>query len=584
MQKTKMVFTIGPASQSEEVLSKLMEAGMNVSRHNFSHGNHEEHRERMKMIMKLREKYNKHIAIMLDTKGPEIRTGNFEKPVEVKEGDEFTIVCGEEVMGDEKQCSVTYDKLCEDVQKGDMILVDDGLVELEVESVVGNKIKTTVKNTGILSSHKGVNVPGVSVALPALTDKDIDDLKFGCEVGVDIVAASFIRKAADVLAIRKVLESYGGADILIISKIENREGVENIDEIIKFSDGIMVARGDMGVEIPMEEVPLAQKMIIEKCNKEGIPVITATQMLDSMIRNPRPTRAEVSDVANAIFDGTDAVMLSGESANGKYPIDTALTMARIAQAAESTLNYDAMLDAKKEQHIMNVPNAICLATCTTATELNAAAIITATQSGHTARMVSKYRPACTIIAVTPSVKVARSLALNWGVIPVLAPAMKTTDELIEKSVAISLNSGYVAKGDLVVIAAGVPVSMAGSTNMLKVHVVGDILVQGRGTGSRPGYGNVKIIKNPKDAKKLIERDDILVIEHMDPGYISALDKAAGVIAEEGGMTSHLAIECISREIPLIVGAGGATDILKNGTFISMDVRRGIVYHGRANIQ
>jgi pyruvate kinase len=243
-----------------------------------------------------------------------------------------------------------------------------------------------------------------------------------------------------------------------------------------------------------------------------------------------------------------------------------------------------MLEAKKEQHIMNVPNAICLATCTTATELNAAAIITATQSGHTARMVSKYRPACTIIAVTPSVKVARSLALNWGVIPVLAPVMKTTDELIEKSVAISLNSGYVAKGDLVVIAAGVPVSMAGSTNMLKVHVVGDILVQGRGTGSRPGYGNVKIIKNPKDAKKLIERDDILVIEHMDPGYISALDKAAGVIAEEGGMTSHLAIECISREIPLIVGAGGATDILKNGTFISMDVRRGIVYHGRANIQ
>ena len=584
MQKTKMVFTIGPASQSEEVLSKLIEAGMNVSRHNFSHGNHEEHRERMTMIMKLREKYNKHIAIMLDTKGPEIRTGNFEKPVEVKEGDEFTIVCGEEVMGDEKQCSVTYDKLCEDVQEGDLILVDDGLVELEVKSVDGNKIKTTVKNTGIISSHKGVNVPGVPVALPALTDKDIDDLKFGCEVGVDIVAASFIRKAADVLSIRKVLESYGGADILIISKIENREGVENIDEIIKFSDGIMVARGDMGVEIPMEEVPLAQKMIIEKCNKSGIPVITATQMLDSMIRNPRPTRAEVSDVANAIFDGTDAVMLSGESANGKYHVDTALTMARIAQAAESKLNYDAMLEAKKEQHILNVPNAICLATCTTATELNAAAIITATQSGHTARMVSKYRPACTIIAVTPSVKVARGLALNWGVTPVLATAMRTTDELVEKSVAISLNSGYVAKGDLVVIAAGVPVSMAGSTNMMKVHVVGDILVQGRGTGSRPGYGNVKIIKNPNDAKKLIERDDILVIEHMDPGYISALDKAAGVIAEEGGLTSHLAIECISREIPLIVGAGGATDILKNGTFISMDVRRGIVYHGRANIQ
>lgn len=585
MQKTKMVFTIGPASQDEEVMSGLIEAGMNVTRHNFSHGTHEEHRERMLQVKRLREKYDKHIAIMLDTKGPEIRTGNFSsKQVELKEGDEFTIFCGEEVEGNENQCSITYDKLDEDVQAGDMILVDDGLVGLEVESVDGKKIKTIVKNSGIVSNHKGVNVPGVPMSLPALTEKDIEDLKFGCEVGVDIVAASFIRKGADVLTIRKVLESHGGSDILIVSKIENREGVENIDEIIKFSDGIMVARGDMGVEIPIEEVPLAQKMIIEKCNKAGIPVITATQMLDSMMRNPRPTRAEASDVANAIFDGTDAIMLSGESASGKYPIEAAKTMARIAEAVESQLNYEAMFEARKEMHIMNVPNAISLATCSTASELNARAIITATQSGHTARMVSKYRPSCSIIAVTPSDKVARKLALNWGVFPVLAPVMRTTDELIEKSVAISLNSGYVSKGDLVVIAAGVPVSLAGSTNMMKVHVVGDILVQGRGTGSRPGFGNVKIIKNPKDAKKLIERDDILVIQHMDPGYISALDKAAGVIAEEGGMTSHLAIECISREIPLIVGAGGATHILKNGKFISMDVRRGIVYNGRANIQ
>ncbi len=585
MQKTKMVFTIGPASSSEEVLSQLIEAGMNVSRHNFSHGTHEEHRERMTMIKKLREKHGRHIAIMLDTKGPEIRTGNFSsKQVELKEGDDFTIVCGEEVLGDEKTCSITYEHLDRDVEKGDMILVDDGLVGLEVESVEGNKIKTKVKNSGVISNHKGVNVPGVPVALPALTEKDIEDLKFGCEVGVDLIAASFIRKAADVLTIRKVLESHGGSDIMIFSKIENREGLENIDEIIKFSDGIMVARGDMGVEIPIEEVPLAQKMIISKCNKAGIPVITATQMLDSMIKNPRPTRAEASDVANAIFDGTDAVMLSGESANGKYPVEAAKTMARIAQAAEAQLDYAAMFEARKEMHVMNVPNAISLATCSTAEELNATAIITATQSGATARMVSKYRPACNIIAVTPSDKVARKLALNWGVVPVLAPAMRTTDELIEKSVAIALNSGLVSKGDLVVIAAGVPVALAGSTNMIKVHVVGDILVQGRGQGPRPGFGNVKIIKSPKDAKKLIERDDILVIQRMDPGYIAALDKAAGVIAEEGGFTSHLAIECISREIPLIVGAGGATDILRNGTFISMDVRRGIVYNGRANLK
>jgi pyruvate kinase len=400
---------------------------------------------------------------------------------------------------------------------------------------------------------------------------------------VDIIAASFIRKASDVLAIRKVLESNGGADIQIFSKIENQEGVINIDEIIRFSDGIMVARGDMGVEIPIEEVPLLQKVIIEKCNKAGIPVITATQMLDSMIRNPRPTRAEASDVANAIFDGTDAIMLSGESASGRYPLEAAKTMSRIAQAAESKLDYEAILNSKTENHIQNVPNAISLATCTSAVELNASAIITATQSGHSARMVSKYRPACPIIAVTPSDKVARALALNWGVFPVLAPAMISTDELIEKSVAISLNSGYVANGDLVIIAAGVPVSLSGSTNMMKVHIVGDILVQGRGAGSRHGFGNVKIIKNPKDAMRLIKRDDVIVIEHLDRDFIAALDKAAGVIAEEGGLTSHLAIECISRDIPLICGAGGATTILKDGSFVTMDVRRGIVYNGKANI-
>jgi len=584
MQKTKMVFTIGPASQSEEVLSKLIEAGMNASRHNFSHGTHEEHRERMQMIKEMREKLDKHIAIMLDTKGPEIRTGDFYvKQVELKEGSAFTVYCGENVIGDESKCSISYDGLYHDVKSGDRILIDDGLVELQVQSVEVNKINTVVMNSGFVGNHKGVNVPGVAVALPAMTEKDVEDLKFGCGMEVDLVAASFIRKAADVLAIRKVLESNGGADIQIFSKIENREGVDNIDEIIKFSDGIMVARGDMGVEIPIEEVPLAQKMIIGKCNKAGKPVITATQMLDSMIRNPRPTRAEASDVANAIFDGTDAVMLSGESANGKYPVEAARTMARIAQAAEAHIDYEAVLNAKKGLHIQNVPNAICLATCTTASELNASAIITATQSGYTARTVSMYRPACSIIAVTPSKKVARRLALHWGVVTVNAPSMKNTDELIDKSVAISLNSGFIKKGDLVVIAAGVPVDLSGSTNMMKVHVAGDILVQGRGAGSRPGFGNVKIIKNPADAAKLIERDDIIVIEHLDGRYIAALDKAAGVVAEEGGLTSHLAIECISREIPIICGAGGSTDILKNGTFISMDVRRGIVYNGRANI-
>ena len=584
MLKTKMIFTIGPASENEEVLTSLIEAGMSASRHNFSHGSHEEHMGRMAMVKKLREKLNRNVAIILDTKGPEIRTGDFaDKSVEVQEGSDFTFYCGEEVLGDSTKCSITYDKLYKDVKEGTVILVDDGLVGFEVVSIEENKIHCKVKNSGIIGNHKSANIPGVSISLPALTEKDIDDLKFGCEADVDMIAASFIRKAADVLAIRKVLEKFGGHDIQIFSKIENHEGVENIDEIIKFSDGIMVARGDLGVEIPIEQVPLTQKMIIEKCNKAGKPVITATQMLDSMIRNPRPTRAEASDIANAIFDGTDAIMLSGETASGKYPVEAARTMAKIAAAAESRLNFEKMLEKRRESHVQNVSNAISIATCTTAMELNATAIITATQTGNTARMVSKYRPNCPIIAVTPSEKVARKVALNWGVFTILTKKVESTDELIDKSVDMALKTGYVKKGDLVVIAAGIPVSYSGTTNMLKVHVVGDILVNGKGAGSRPAYGNVRIINSPQEANDVLEQNDILVIKNLDKGYISVLDRVAGVIAEEGGLTSHLAIECITKEIPLICNAVGALDTLKSGSFITMDVTRGIVYNGRANI-
>ncbi|PRR80611.1 Pyruvate kinase [Clostridium liquoris] len=584
MQKTKMVFTIGPASDKEDILSELIKAGMSASRHNFSHGTHEEHRTRIELVRKLSQKFGKQIAIILDTKGPEIRTGDFQNgKVELLEGNKFTIYCGEEVMGDETKCSITYDGLSEDVKPGNMILIDDGLIGMEVQEVEENKIHCIIKNNGSIGNHKGVNVPGVVTSLPSLTDKDKDDLKFGCELGVDIIAASFIRKASDVLAIRKVLEQNGGSDIQIFSKIENHQGVENIDEIIRFSDGIMVARGDMGVEIPIEQVPLIQKMIIEKCNKSGKAVITATQMLDSMIRNPRPTRAEASDIANAILDGTDAIMLSGETAGGKYPIEAARTMSRIAKAAESKIDYEITLNKNRESHVLNVANAISIATCTTATELNASAIITATQSGHTARMVSKYRPACPIIAVTPSKSVARKLALNWGVFPILTNKVESTDELIETSVEMALESGYVNKGDLVVIAAGIPVSYSGTTNMLKVHVVGDILVQGRGAGINPGYGTVKIVNSPKQANEIIEQGDILVIKNSDIEYISVLDRVGGVITEKGGLTSHLAIECITQEIPYICGAGGAMEVLKSGSFVTMDVKRGIVYNGKVTI-
>lgn len=584
MQKTKMVFTIGPASDNEEVLAELIKIGMNASRHNFSHGTHEEHKIRMEMVRSISKKYNKEVAIILDTKGPEIRTGNFEGgKLELKEGNKFTIYCGEEVLGDETKCSISYDKLWEDVKPGNIILIDDGLVGLEVESTEENKIHCIVKNSGMVGNHKGVNVPGVCTALPSLTERDKGDLKFGCEMNVDMVAASFIRRGSDVLAIRKILEENGGRDIQIFSKIENHQGVENIDEIIKLSDGIMVARGDMGVEIPIEQVPLVQKMIIEKCNKAGKAVITATQMLDSMIRNPRPTRAEASDIANAIFDGTDAIMLSGETASGKYPVEAAATMSRIAQATESQLDYQAILNKRKELHVLNVANAISVATCTAALELNASAIITATQSGYTARMVSKYRPSCPIIAVTPSVSVARKLSLNFGVFPILTNQVESTDELIDASVDISVKSGYVKSGDLVVIAAGIPVSLSGTTNMLKVHVIGDILVQGRGAGNIPGFGNVKVVKNPREAVEVAEKGDILVVRDSDIEYISVLDRISGIITEKGGLTSHLAIQCITNEVPIITGAGGATEILKNGAYITMDVKRGIVYNGKVNI-
>lgn len=466
MQKTKMVFTVGPASETEEVLSQLIEAGMSCSRHNFSHGDHAEHKTRLDLVKKLREKYNKPIAIMLDTKGPEIRTHKFvNKKEELQKGETFTVYCGQEVEGDITKCSVTYADLYKDVKPGNTILIDDGLVGLTVKEVVESekKIICEVQNTGMVATHKGVNVPGVSIKLPALTDKDKADLVFGCEQGVDLVAASFIRKAADVLAIRKVLEENGGSEIQIFSKIENQEGVDNIDDIIKFSDGIMVARGDMGVEIPLQNVPMVQKMIIEKCNKAGKPVITATQMLDSMIRNPRPTRAEVTDVANAIYDGTDAIMLSGETAAGKYPVEAVKTMATIAKRAEETMrNRRTKINKSK-----NVTDAISYATCTTAMDLDARAILSSTASGHTARMVSKFRPDCPIIATTSDESVRRQLSLTWGVIPVMRNKSANTDQVIVNSIEAAKTAEYVNENDIVVITAG----GSETTNLIKVETV-----------------------------------------------------------------------------------------------------------------
>lgn len=468
-----MICTVGPASETEEIIEQIINAGMNASRHNFSHGDHEEHRGRIELVRRVAKKLNKEIAIVLDTKGPEIRTGKFEpKKLELQKGTEFTIYAGgvDEIVGDATKCAVTYLGLANDVKPGNTILIDDGLVGLTVKSVDGNAVKCEVNNTGFVGTHKGVNVPGVSIKLPALTEKDEADLRFGCEMGVSMIAASFIRKAEDVLAIRKLLNENGGENILICSKIENQEGVDNIDSILEASDAIMVARGDLGVEIPIENVPGVQKMIIAKCNEAGKPVVTATQMLDSMMRNPRPTRAEVSDVANAIFDGTDAIMLSGESANGDYPVEAVQTMAKIALTTEKQLKYEVSVSSAKS-HTPAISGVISRATCNAANELLATAILSSTQSGATAKRLSQCRPECPIVAITPCEKVAKSLVFSWGVYPVVAPKMESTDEMMNKSVEIAEAQGYVKKGDTVVIAAGVPVDKIGATNLMKVTIV-----------------------------------------------------------------------------------------------------------------
>ena len=463
IKKTKIVCTLGPVSENEETLRELIKNGLNVCRLNFSHGSHEEHKGRMDLVKKLREELNMPTAILLDTKGPEIRTGKFDAPeVLLEEGQTFTITM-KDVMGNKEMCTVSYKGLANDVKTGDTILIDDGLVGLTVKEVNGDDIVCEVQNSGIVKNHKGVNVPGVKVNLPAITEKDRSDIEFGIEQGIDFIAASFVRKVSDVLAIREILEENNATHIKIISKIENQEGVDNLDEIIEVSDGIMVARGDLGVEIPTEEIPVVQKLMIKKCNEAGKPVITATQMLDSMIRNPRPTRAEVTDVANAIYDGTDAIMLSGETAAGKYPVEAVKTMATIAKRAEETMRNRR----DKVNKSKNVTDAISYATCTTAMDLDARAILSSTASGHTARMVSKFRPDCPIIATTSDESVRRQLSLTWGVLPVMRNKSANTDQVIVNSIEAAKTAEYVNENDIVVITAG----GSETTNLIKVETV-----------------------------------------------------------------------------------------------------------------
>jgi pyruvate kinase len=583
MKKTKIVCTIGPASEDVETLVELMNAGMNVARLNFSHGDHDEHGNRLKNIRRASEQTEKTTGILLDTKGPEIRTGNLKKEaVELTEGQQL-ILSMEDVLGNEEKISISYTQLIDDVHAGSKILLDDGLIELEVTEKKGNEIVTKVSNGGTLKSRKGVNVPNVSVNLPGITEKDADDIVFGIEQGIDFIAASFVRRASDVLDIRELLENHHAEHIQIIPKIENREGVENIDEILNVSDGLMVARGDLGVEIPAEEVPLVQKQLIRKCNSLGKPVITATQMLDSMERNPRPTRAEASDVANAIFDGTDAIMLSGETAAGDYPIEAVQTMQKIALRAETALDYPELLDNRSKESELTITDSISQSVSHTALNLNVSAIITATESGHTARMIAKYRPKTPIVAVTNTESVCRKLALVWGVASQLGKTATSTDEMLEIAVDQALHSNIVKHGDLVVITAGVPVGESGTTNLIKVHVVGDIIAKGQGIGRQSVSGKVVIANNTEDALDKMTDGAILVSIGTDRDMMPSVEKAAALVTERGGLTSHAAIVGLSLGIPVIVGVRDAMNLFKDGQEITVDGERGHIYNGHASV-
>lgn len=584
MRKTKIICTLGPAVDKESVLKELFIKGMDVARMNFSHGSHSEHKKRADLFKKIREEVKKPVPLLLDTKGPEIRIGKFQKDeILLKQDSEF-ILYNEDLEGDEKGVSVSYKELYKDVKKGTKVLINDGLVELEVFKVENKNVHCICLNGGQIGNNKGVNVPGIKLNLPSLTKKDIDDIKFAIKNEFDFIAASFVRKAVDVVEIKKVLNKYDGTDIKVIAKIENREGIENIDEIIKVSDGIMVARGDLGVEIPVEEVPVVQKNLITKCYNAGKPVITATQMLDSMIRNPRPTRAETSDVANAIFDGTSAIMLSGEIAVGKYPIESLEMMAKISKKTESSINYWERFVRGHYYNLDNVTNAISHATCTTSYDLEASAIITVTHSGNTARMISKFRPQCPIIANTVEPRVQRQLSLSWGVIPFLTKPVESTDEMFDVGVETALTSGLVQNGDLVVITAGVPVGITGTTNILKVHVVGKVLTRGKGIGEFSVTGNVRVAESPEMACENMEDGEILVVPYTNDSMLPAVKKAKGLIVEGSDLEYHAITVALALDIPVIVGAENASKILKSGSVVTLDVERGIVCVGNSKCE
>ncbi|QZN89213.1 pyruvate kinase [Vagococcus lutrae] len=584
MKKTKIVCTIGPASESIETLSALMNAGMNVCRLNFSHGDFEEHVNRIKNIREAEKLTGKRVAILLDTKGPEIRTHDMENGAVALHSGDTIRVSMTQVLGNHERFSISYPELINDVEVGGHILLDDGLVDLEILELdhENGEIVTKVLNEGVLKNKKGVNVPGASINLPGITEKDEADIRFGISQDIDYIAASFVRRPSDVLEITEILEQENATHIQIISKIENQEGVDNIDSILKISDGLMVARGDLGVEIPAEEVPVAQKELIKKCNQLGKPVITATQMLDSMQHNPRPTRAEASDVANAIYDGTDAIMLSGETAAGDYPVEAVETMARIAVRTEEALvDQDAFALKKYSQSDMT--EAIGQSVGHTARNLGVKTIVAATESGYTAKMISKYRPKSHIVAITFDERKARGLALTWGVFPVVTEKPESTDEMFNMATEIAKDRGFAKEGDMIIITAGVPVGERGSTNLMKIQFIGSKLLEGQGIGDTSVVANSVVAKTAEEAVRKAEKGCILVVKTTDKDYMPAIELASALVVEEGGLTSHAAVVGIAKEIPVVVGAENATEIIEDDTLITIDAKRGDIYLGETAI-
>lgn len=575
IRKTKIVCTMGPNLFEKHLIAPLMKAGMNVARFNFSHGTYETHQHYYDEVCRIRDELGLPIATMLDTKGPEIRVRSFKNGrVTLQNGQLFTLTT-DEVEGDEERVSITYKELPQDIAVGTSILIDDGLIGMQVERIDGADIVCRVLNGGVVSNNKGVNIPNAHLSMPFISEKDHQDILFAIKNGYDFIAASFTRCADDIMQIRHILQENNCHTINIIAKIENMEGVENIDEILRVVDGVMVARGDLGVEVPLEVVPSLQKKLIQRGIAAGKPVITATQMLDSMIKNPRPTRAEATDVANAIYDGTSAIMLSGESAVGAYPVEAVETMVRIALRAEADMDYIRRF-SRDTSASTDVTNAISHATVTSAHDLNASAIITVTKSGSTARILSRYRPACVIVGCTTEKHVWRQLALSWGTVPLMIAEESNTDDLFEHAVDAAVKNGLVHDGELVVLTAGVPLGISGTTNLMKVHVVGHLLSRGQGLHGGKVVAPLCVIRNLEKDAKDFNTGDVIVCHQTTREMFSMLRKSSAIVLEDDNPEGHGAIAGMSLDIPVIIGAKNATNILKSGAVVTVDGEKGTV--------